>query len=236
MLAEVQNQGKGTHAGGTRPGAILTPTGSAATCRSYQPALTLVLPKKIPEVLKGIPNWLVWKYAWNPNKKRKDGSGVLGEYDKPPFNARTRALADTTNPATWCAFDTAWAAYQSGHWNGIGIVLTEEMGIVGIDLDRCVNYDTDVIDDWVQEIVDQIDSYAEISPSGTGVRILAHGRKPAGRCVKGSFEIYGKGRYLTITGHHLRDTPTGVEERPEQIAAVRARTFGPAGQINKEFP
>jgi primase-polymerase (primpol)-like protein len=184
-------------------------------------------------VLKGIPNWLVWKYTWNPKKKRKDGSGALGEWDKPPFNARTGALADTTNPATWCDFDTAWAAYQSRQWNGIGIVLTEEVGIVGIDLDRCVNDATDVIDDWAQEIIDRIDSYTEISPSGTGVRILAHGRKPAGRCVKGSFEIYGTGRYLTITGHHLPSTPTGVEERPEQIAAVWAGMFGQDGRPDR---
>jgi putative DNA primase/helicase len=151
----------------------------------------VVRPKKIPNVLKRIPNWLVWKDTGNPDKNRKDGSGALGEWDKPPFNARTGAPARTINPATWSDFDTAWAAYQSGRWNGIGIALTEHIGIaltehigiMGIDLNRCVDDRTGVVEGWAQEIIHQIRSSTEYSPSGTGLCILARGRKLVGRYV-----------------------------------------------------
>jgi putative DNA primase/helicase len=53
-------------------------------------------------------------------------------------------------------------------------------------------------------IVEELDSYTEISPSGTGVHILVKAALPEGRNRKGRFEAYDRGRYFTITGKHMR--------------------------------
>jgi hypothetical protein len=74
-----------------------------------------------------------------------------------------------------------------------------------------------------------MDSYAEASPSGSGVRIVAYGEKPdRERSKNGWVEIYdgrtaeGKpgGRYLTITGQRLDGAPHGLAARQQQLEAV----------------
>jgi hypothetical protein len=42
----------------------------------------------------------------------------------------------------------------------------------GIDLDRCRNLETGVIADWALEIVEYFNSYTELSPSRTGLKIF----------------------------------------------------------------
>ena len=66
---------------------------------------------------------------------------------------------------------------------------------------------TGEIEGWAQEIIEELNSYTEISPSGTGVHILVRGELPAGRNRKGRFEAYDQGRYFTITGEHLSAHP-----------------------------
>src|SRR5262249_24216161 len=71
-----------------------------------------------------------------------------------------------------------------------GVVLTEDTGIVGIDLDCCRDPKTGTVDSWAQAIIDEVRSYTEVSPSGTGIRIFAKGRIPGEGRKKGPFEIY----------------------------------------------
>jgi len=56
---------------------------------------------------------------------------------------------------------------------------------VGIDLDKCRNPETGELEPEAQEIVRRMDSYTEVSPSGTGVHIYVIGTKPEGRCRRG---------------------------------------------------
>ncbi|MGH8695713.1 MAG: hypothetical protein ACREVS_04510 [Burkholderiales bacterium] len=87
--------------------------------------------------------------------------------------------------------------------DGIGYVLTAADGVVGIDLDKCRDPDTGVIAPWALAIVQQIDAYTEVSPSGTGVRIFAPGTLSGGGRNRHHVEMYTRGRYLTLTGHRL---------------------------------
>lgn len=68
-------------------------------------------------------------------------------------------------------------------------------------------------------IVHAFNSYTERSPSGTGLRILFKGTLPGAglnRTINNCHvEIYDKGRFLTLTGHHLEDTPISIEPRQE---------------------
>ncbi len=150
-----------------------------------------VIADQIPDELKARPQWVAWRYEL---KK--------GHWTKPPQNPRNGGYASTTDPMTWCCFDDALRAYLSGGFDGIGIVVRDD--IVGIDLDHIIDSDG-AIEPWAQEVVSQFDGcYVEHSPSGTGLRIFTLGE--AQRSGKGGpgnrLEIYDKDspRFLTVTG------------------------------------
>jgi len=106
----------------------------------------------------------------------------------------------------------------------------------GVDLDGCLDPETGEIEGWAQEIIDELDSYAEISPSGTGVHVLVRGSLPPGRNRKGRFEAYDQGRYFTVTGRHLAGTPKTIEGRQEQLERVVRRVLGSPENENGHSP
>jgi putative DNA primase/helicase len=177
----------------------------------------------IPALLRAIARWLCWDYTWD---------AAEAEWDKPTRTAAGRP-ASSTNPATWCSFPEALAAYRERGFSGVGFVLVRpadgEDGIVGIDLDDCRDAVTGDIDEWAAEIVRELNTYTEVSPSGTGLRLFCLERKPEGGCRKGKFEMYSWGRYVTVTGQHLAGTPTEVGRRQAEMEAVHTAIFGVPG-------
>jgi len=117
------------------------------------------------------------------------------------------------------------ARYGKGEVDGIGIVLGRELGMVGIDLDHCRNSATGEITSWAESIVQRIDSYTEVSPSGEGLRILCKANWPDHGRKRGMVEAYSEGRYLTMTGAHVQGTPGELEARDKVIQAWYAETF-----------
>jgi len=47
------------------------------------------------------------------------------------------------------------------------------------------------------------EGYVEISPSGNGIHIIVEGTVRGGGMRKGKVEMYGRGRFFTITGRTL---------------------------------
>lgn len=182
-----------------------------------RPVALPVSPRTIPPDLKALSQWVVWAFEWK---------GADEKWDKPPRNAHGRGYAKSTDPATWATFEDALARFQQGGLDGIGLVLTEAHGIVGLDLDHCRNPDTGGIDPWALDIVHVLPTYWEVSPSGTGLRGIAHGTLPPQGRKKGDVEMYIGGRYLTITGCHLEGTPLTIEPCQDAIDALHPRIFG----------
>lgn len=83
-----------------------------------------------------------------------------------------------------------------------------------------------MIEPWAREIVDRLQSYTEISPSGRGVHILIKGRVPPGGNKKGKVEMYSQARYFTMTGHHLKGAPLSIEDRQAQLTVLHTAIFG----------
>jgi hypothetical protein len=172
--------------------------------------------------LKGFPNWVCWKL-----KKRGD------KWTKPPLNPKTGKDAKVNDPKTWSDFETAWAAYEQKNYDGIGIVLTKKMGIAGFDFDHCID-ESGNLDKKVLRYIQSLDSYTEISPSGTGIRIFAFGSLPPGRRKKGPYEVYSHGRYLTLTGNIFEEKKE-IYHREEGIKSVYAEIFGES-EVAKSDP
>jgi len=113
---------------------------------------------------------------------------------------------------------------------GVGYVFLPENGKTGIDLDHCIEQGQ--IHTRAQEIIQELDSYSEISPSGTGVHILARGSLPGPLRKKDGIEMYDKGRYFAVTGNMLRGTPTTVNQRQAQLGALYYKVFGQESTSN----
>lgn len=165
--------------------------------------------------IRDLRQWVCW---------RSEERG--GKPTKIPYSPLTGSKASSTNPNTWACYSEAVAAYKERGYCGIGFVFTKEDEFVGVDLDHCRDSQTGEIEAWAREIIDELDSYTEISPSGTGVHILLRATLPDGRNRKDTVEIYSHGRYFTVTGKHLEGAPRTVENRQEQILALRRRVLG----------
>ena len=99
-------------------------------------------------------------------------------------------------------------------------MFTDDDPIVGVDLHDCRNPETGEIDDWAASIVETLDSYTEISPSGTGVHVLVIGELPGDRNRSGDLEIYEPARFFTVTGDHFVGMPAELKVRPRALEAV----------------
>lgn len=192
------------------------------------------LPAKgdVPGELTKLPQWVCWAA-----RMRKARSA------KVPINLATGKLASVSNPATWGTFDAALAAAEKRRLPGIGFVFTESDPYVGIDLDHCRDPATGKIDPWAEKIIKQIDSYTEISPSGTGVHVLLKGSLPAGSAHRtsggndgGSVEIYAQGRYFTVTGQRIPNTSMTINNRSGQLVALCQEFFGAMGTVADSAP
>lgn len=147
----------------------------------------------MPDQLKQIPQWTCWKYQQRGKKTTK-----------PPVNAKCQSIS-VQKPENWMTFEDAVQAYERNpRIEGIGFILTADLGLVGIDLDNCIDAEGN-IEAWAADIVRRVNSYTEISPSGAGIRIFAYGTLPEGveGRKKGKVEMYRAGRYLTLTGNRL---------------------------------
>lgn len=181
-----------------------------------------VKPEKIPHELTQLPQWIGYQLAPKTN----------GKTDKIPKNPHTGGNASVTAPATWSDFLTALDfAYCSEDADGVAIVLSGQDNLVVVDIDDCVLPDGS-LKPAAQEIVAELNSYSEISPSGRGVHLFAFGKLPPGRrrSQKLGIEMYETERFMTVTGHHLRGTPTQVLERTEQLQQLHVRIFGNQSQ------
>jgi CheY-like chemotaxis protein len=183
-----------------------------------KPQTLRVYSETIPAELKPLRRWVCWRWV-----RRK------GRWTKPPVDPRTGRLAKSTDPTTWGTFGEALAYLQAhpGRVDGIGFVLGD--GFAGVDLDDCCDYQTGVIEPWALAIVHDLDTYAELSPTSTGVKALLQGDVPAGPKRSDHVEMYSAGRYFTVTGRRLPDSPTTIEPRQEQLEALHRREMGGDG-------
>ncbi|GIV14875.1 MAG: hypothetical protein KatS3mg022_0310 [Armatimonadota bacterium] len=172
-----------------------------------------VNPHSIPDALKRVPNWVVWRYETREGKQTK----------VPKCPHAPERNASVSDPNTWADFRTALKA--STRCDGVGFVLTPEVGITAFDFDQCLREDGTCAPD-VWELVRILDSYTEVTPSGRGLRVLCYGKLPDGRRRRGSLEMYCDSRFVTVTGRHMAGTPQTIEFRQAEIERVHRMVFG----------
>jgi putative DNA primase/helicase len=147
-----------------------------------------------------------------------------GDITKVPYSVHG-GRASSTNPETWAPFEAATAYADEHSMAGVGFVFTEDDPYAGIDIDKCRDTETGDLEPWARKIVDALDSYTEVSPSGTGLHIFVKATLPGLNNRKGPLEMYESGRYFTLTGEHLDGTPTEIHERQDVLERLYRHVF-----------
>lgn len=120
--------------------------------------------------------------------------------EKIPMDSHTGKTASTVNPSTWATFQQASEANGRYRGHGVGVVFSKTLGVVGIDLDHCV--ENGQVSPFAQFVLGLFpNTYRELSPSKTGIHILITGSIDKAIKKDGLIEIYDNGRYFTFTGN-----------------------------------
>lgn len=164
----------------------------------------------IPTALTIVSQWVCWR------TEDRDGKAT-----KVPVDPTTGGYASVSAPETWSDYDTAVAYYRdTAGVEGIGFVFTAVDPYTGVDLDDCRDPETGDVDDWAVDVLRQLDSYTERSPSGTGFHVIVEGDVPDCGNRAGQLEMYDRDRYFTVTGDRVPGAPRSVEQRSEELVAV----------------
>jgi hypothetical protein len=172
----------------------------------------------IPNEIKKYDQWVAWKAVQNND----------GKTTKIPINPDNGTYASTNKPETWGTYDEAVSYYNNpkNKADGIGFVFTKDDPFCGIDLDDCYDPESEEMEYWATEILIDLNSYCEISPSNTGVKIFAKGSLPGKGKNTGNIEMYDTGRYFTLTGARLEEFSVTIENRNGQVVSLYNRIGG----------
>lgn len=143
--------------------------------------------------------------------------------NKIPIDPNTGQNAKSNDPNTWGTYQQAKMLMECDKSiSGLGFMFSNTP-YVGIDIDHCIQ--NKKFSELAREIITTLQSYTEISPSGTGVHIICKGKIEAGR--KNStlgLEMYDSGRYFTVTGRMLKNYQNIVECQ-NQIDSICEKYF-----------
>lgn len=168
--------------------------------------------ENIPQAMKDESRWVCWMISVRNGKPTKL-----------PIDPKTGQAASSTNPATWSDFESAVSRYQSDGLAGIGFCLGD--GWLGVDLDDSVDADG-TFSPLAEFVIDRLASYAELSPSGSGVHVVIRATLPHANVAHDrGIEVYADRRYLTVSGHHIEHTPMTVEARQSEVEELVASVF-----------
>ena len=195
----------------------------------------------VPDFLAGLPRWVLWREVTRN-----------GKATKVPFVAEGDRPADSRNPADWATRERVRAQLTTrpAMWSGEGIVLggtgADEV-LAGMDLDKCL--EDGAIVEWAKPYVRIVRTYAEVSPSGTGLKFFFRLKAADLAAVRHALELpddqdgrkvtYGTGqhppaaelylggRYFTVTGAHWHECPEEVAVLSAHAMQALAAVMGP---------
>lgn len=156
----------------------------------------------VPEEMKHLPHW------------------VVATANKLPINPASGYGAKSNDPSTWSSFDVCLSylkenygkevsiGNQKSSIEGLGFMFQKETGLVGIDIDHCLDANGNIVDERVKAILDANDAYAEVSKSCSGIHIISRGQKNFSSnkmhlTDEIVLEVYDSARYFFITGNLL---------------------------------
>lgn len=194
-----------------------------------------------PIELRRVPQWLVWRSVER-----------FGRPTKVPFHPRTRRAADVRDPDARVTYSAAKRAVLAHGFAGVGFVFTLGDPYCGIDLDRALDANGNLLP-WAAPIVRGLATYAEVSPSGGGVKLFCRASLPRddadelvrhrssghGDAGDGMIEMYDADRFFTVTGRTLRGLhDVCIEDRQAEVETLHRGLFAakPTPAVARNLP
>lgn len=165
--------------------------------------------KQIPDALKLIKPCKIWALC-------KQG-------DKKPYNAYTGQYASVSNPGTWADATTAETMADKYNYAGYHVVTGCQIGtgtiLCAMDLDHCIDSQGNLHPE-AQKIIEEMNTYTEISQSGTGIHLLFITRPdPRMKAIGKAPDVFGAGTALEVfTSSHFCGVTGNVYREPRTIA------------------
>lgn len=202
------------------------------------PEFRNVLFDNIPTELKQKKIWAVWKSVKNPKKSKPDKlpmslqvDPLTGELDVKP--------ASCNDPDTWMSFEDAKKLYNSSSkYKGLQIALKpappkeNETVLIAGDVDNVFGIDGTIDQEKLNSVL-SMNTYSEYSPTvNGGLRFLCYGRfDPDAGKHDGDYEIYQNSKWITLTGHIIKETPCQINHVQEAVDVFRSKHFKPYHEI-----
>lgn len=183
---------------------------------------------RAPAALRELKQWLIWKFEPNPVKGKKDRK--VPYYAKSGTRRGRRPGDDKVklhqggeeDVSLLVTFEEAKAAALRWKAKGIGMAMVPGCPVTALDFDHCISDGS--IDPEVEKLI--VGTYAEISPSGTGIRAFVRaslGNRSDAHPEDGAFgfETYNTSRFVTFTGDMTKDTEDfGCEDHVSEPSSV----------------
>ena len=150
-----------------------------------------------PAAIRDLPAWLIWRFEADPGG---------GKPRKVPYYAnggkRHGEQGGPKDLAGLVTFDAAKAAAVRRGFDGVGFAPLPQFGVCALDFDNCVSGGK--IHPQVEALL--LDTYAEFSPSGQGIRLFFKGNLGNGKALRGGdfgMECFSTRGFVTFTGNAL---------------------------------
>lgn len=152
--------------------------------------------ENIPDELKKEKRWCLYKMI------QRDGKNT-----KLPLMPNGKP-AKSNDKMTWHSYEDCIKALNKNIGDGLGFFLGD--GYIGIDIDKVSDdifvYSMDYhAKSMTADFLRRISTYAELSPSKTGLHFIGKGKVPGERKRHKNLEIYDEGRFFTVTGNVIKD-------------------------------
>lgn len=169
--------------------------------------------------LEAAPQWCAWR------EERRGENWTKVPYSTPHHTARAN---DARSWLTRTRADAVAAVLPAERLKGVGLFLGGEgdLRFGGIDIDSCFGLLGDP-EPWAAEVLARFPSYAEVSPSGTGVKVFfayraadleplraimgTHWSKSFSRGSHLEIVLHMGNRYFTVTGQRLDSAPENIK-------------------------
>lgn len=181
----------------------------------------------VPNDLKTAHNWLIWKYVTREGDKKPR---------KIPYYAKTlkprTAHGSDEDRKSLVTLDEALRACKRGGFSGVGLAPLDDLPYCAVDFDNCLQ-DGKLIKDQLKSVIDA--TYAEVSPSGNGIRLLFAGKLGISASIKNlasGVELFDGTGFVTVTGNRFNTKPIKPIAEPIRVRLRGWASNGASGSSN----
>jgi hypothetical protein len=175
--------------------------------------------QKAADKMREAKRWIRWRPVPDRNDPKKINKIPIDPFTDQPFE---EGSGWQTDPARWASYDEAAADGRL-----VGFVLGD--GWIGLDVDDC--FEDGKPASWVVNLVKTLGTYAEVSPSRTGIKLFLQGTRLEGaksiqKCDAWSWEVYPEKRFFTVTGERLPYAPATIAECTVALQTITDTVWG----------